>query len=104
MTINRAGLRILDLASEENIFVKSTNRADLPFKFLRGGKEISEDELPINLAIAQNVALRDIELDVEHSDGKIINLIVYASPLYDESGVISGSLSVMVDITARKSI
>ena len=55
-------------------------------------------------ATAHKIALHDIELDVKHANGKLINLLEYASPLLDEHGEVRGSVGVLVDITARKSI
>ena len=101
-TINRAGLQILNLPSDENPLRNPFGAQPLPYKFFRDGKELSPDEFPIQLAITQNMPLGNIEMEVRHSSGRVINLIVYASPLYDEKGTLSGSLGVMVDITARK--
>jgi signal transduction histidine kinase len=48
------------------------------------------------------VAVRDVELDVLRTDGTLLNLYEYDSPLYDEDGKVRGSLGVLVDITSRK--
>lgn len=104
MTINRAGLKMLDLPPEVNPSKSAPGGDQLPFKFMRSGQEIPAAELPMQYAATHKVALQDIELDVQQSNGKVINLIEYASPLYDEQGSVRGSLGVFVDITARKTV
>jgi signal transduction histidine kinase len=74
----------------------------LSFKVLHDGREVSPEELPMQFAASHGVALRDLELDVLRADGTLLNLLEYASPLYDEHGKVRGSLGVFVDITHRK--
>jgi hypothetical protein len=104
MTINRAGLKMLNLPPETNPSKSAPTGDDLSFKVLRAGKELPAEELPMQYATTHRIAVHDVELDVLHSDGKVINLIEYASPLYNDQGIVSGSLGVLVDITAHKSI
>jgi len=104
MTINPAGLKMLNLPPGANPSKSAPDGEQLPFKVLRAGQEVPADELPMQAAIIKGVALHDIELDVQHTNGNLVNLLEYASPLYDEIGNVRGSLGVFVDITARKSV
>jgi signal transduction histidine kinase len=46
--------------------------------------------------------VRDVELEIVHSDGEIINLLSSAAPLLDERGQPRGSVGAFLDITERK--
>ena len=104
MTINTAGRRMLNLGFAANPSKSAPDRDQLPFKILRSGHEVPPEELPIQYAMKHKVALKEQELDILHPDGKVENMLEYASPLYDEQGAVTGCLGVMVDITPRKTI
>jgi signal transduction histidine kinase/PAS domain-containing protein len=104
ITINRVGLKILNLPPDADLSTLTLNGGQLPFKVLRAGKEVPFAERPMQYAVKHRVALRDVELDIQYPNGRLINLLEYASPLYDRQGNVRGSLGVLVDITARKSI
>ena len=95
---------MLNLPPGANPSKSAPDGEQLPFKVLRAGQEVPADELPMQAAVIKGVALHDIELDVQHTNGNLVNLLEYASPLYDEIGNVRGSLGVFVDITARKSV
>jgi signal transduction histidine kinase/PAS domain-containing protein len=102
MTINPAGLKLLNLPPQVNPSKSAPGGEELPFKVFKNGKEVPAAELPMQYAAAHDVAVRDVELDVLRTDGTLLNLYEYASPLYDEDGKVRGSLGVLVDITSRK--
>jgi signal transduction histidine kinase/PAS domain-containing protein len=102
MTINPAGLKLLNLPSQTNPSKSAPGGEGLPFKVLKDGKEVPPAELPMQYAAAHDVEVRDVEIDVLRTDGTLLNLYEYASPLYDEDGRVRGSLGVLVDITSRK--
>jgi PAS domain S-box-containing protein len=104
MEINRAGSRMLNVFSGSNPSKSAPEGDQLPFKVLRNGHEVPPEELPMQYATTHKVAIHDIELDVQHVNGKVLHLLEYASPIYDKKGILTGSLGVMVDITLRKSI
>ena len=104
MTINRAGSKILNLSPGTNPSKSAPGADQLPFKILRSGQEVPVEDLPMQYAAAHKAALHDVELEVKHADGSLINMLEYAAPLFDEKGEVRGSVGVIVDITARKSI
>ncbi|MEH2307047.1 PAS domain S-box protein [Nostoc sp.] len=83
----------LNVPSDE----KSTN-----FKIYREGRELSEEELPMQYSAAHGVEVVDCELEVVHENGKIVNLLEYVAPLFDEEGKTRGSVGAFLDITERK--
>jgi PAS domain S-box-containing protein len=71
-------------------------------KLLRAGKEVPPGALPMQVAARTGEPVTGQELELVSPDGHIINSYASASPLYDESGKVRGSLGVFVDITAQK--
>ncbi|WP_416667354.1 ATP-binding protein [Egbenema bharatensis] len=71
------------------------------FKVYQDNKELEPDELPMQYAALHGVEVRDLELDVVRADGKVVKLLEYAAPLFDEDGQTIGSVGAFVDITAR---
>ncbi|MDZ7951151.1 PAS domain S-box protein [Nostoc sp. DedQUE09] len=72
------------------------------FKIYRQGRELSTEELPMQYSAAHGVEVLDCELDVVHENGKIVNLLQYVAPLFDEEGKTRGSVGAFLDITERK--
>src|SRR5262245_6312317 len=100
--LNPAGAAMLGVTTSENVSKSGADSESLPFKVLQNGRELQPDELPMQVAAARNSQVRDVEIEVVHNDGRVVNLFEYASPLLDEQGKIRGCLGLFVDITERK--
>ncbi|MBC6434380.1 PAS domain S-box protein [Nostoc sp. HG1] len=72
------------------------------FKIYREGRELSAEELPMQYSATHGVEVLGCELDVIHENGKIVNLLEYVAPLFDEEGKTRGSVGAFLDITERK--
>ncbi|MHC5827365.1 MAG: PAS domain S-box protein, partial [Nostoc sp.] len=72
------------------------------FKFHREGRELSAEELSMQYSATHGVEVVDCEVDVLHENGKIVNLLEYVAPLFDEEGKTRGSVGAFLDITERK--
>ncbi|MEH2321977.1 PAS domain S-box protein [Nostoc sp.] len=72
------------------------------FKFYREGRELLKEELPMQYSATHGVEVLDFEVDVVHENGKIVNLLEYVAPLFDEEGKTRGSVGAFLDITERK--
>ncbi|MBD2246126.1 ATP-binding protein [Nostoc sp. FACHB-888] len=72
------------------------------FKVYRHGRELSAEELPMQYSAAHGAEVLDCELEVIHENGKIVNLLEYVAPLFDEEGKTRGSVGAFLDITERK--
>lgn len=103
ITGNRASREMLRLDTQRNASLTAPD-ADRPqhFRVLREGVELAPEELPMQYAARTGDEVRALVLDVAFNDGETRHLLEYASPLYDESGAIRGSLGVFVDITERR--
>ncbi|MCL6751056.1 PAS domain S-box protein [Nostoc sp. CCCryo 231-06] len=72
------------------------------FKIYGEGRELSAEELPMQYSATHGVEVLGCELDVIHENGKIVNLLEYVAPLFDEEGKTRGSVGAFLDITERK--
>jgi signal transduction histidine kinase/ActR/RegA family two-component response regulator len=71
------------------------------FRLRQNGKLPRPDEMPMNIAAATGAELRDVRLELLRDDGSILQIAEYVSPLRDSSGKVTGSLGVIVDVTAH---
>ncbi|WP_414573689.1 PAS domain S-box protein [Nostoc sp. CCY 9925] len=72
------------------------------FKIYRQGRELSPEELPMQYSAAHGVEVLDFEVDIRHENGKIVKLLDYVAPLFDEDGKTRGCVGAFLDITERK--
>jgi PAS domain S-box-containing protein len=72
------------------------------FKVYRDGRELSPKELPMQYCAVHGVEVLDLEVDVVRADGKVVTLLEYAAPLFDEAGKTRGCVGAFLDITERK--
>jgi signal transduction histidine kinase/FixJ family two-component response regulator len=100
--VNPALAKLLRVAPDANIALAGPGSNPTSFKILRDGKEPAVGELPMQIAGARGIEVRDQELDIVHADGEVINLFGHAAPLFDEHHTPRGCVGAFVDITERK--
>ncbi|YAF95790.1 MAG: ATP-binding protein [Nodularia sp. CChRGM 3473] len=74
------------------------------FKVYRDGKELLPEELPMQYSASHGVEVLDFEVDIIHENGKLVKLLEFVAPLFDEEGNSRGSVGAFLDITERKQI
>jgi PAS domain S-box-containing protein len=99
ISVNPAGARMLRLGEQQNASASAVRPGTLPFSLRRDGREISPQEMPMQMAVAQRCSIRDLELEIVYADGSVGHLYEYATPLLDESGDVQGCLGFWVDLT-----
>jgi PAS domain S-box-containing protein len=72
------------------------------YRIFRDGRELSADELPVQLAAATGHEVRDCEYTIVFDDGSSREIFGSAVPLLDERGKVRGAVSAYIDITERK--
>lgn len=72
------------------------------FRILRGGVEVPAEDLPVQRAARDGTTTRELEFDVEFSDGTVKRELISARPLLDERGRPRGAVGAILDITARR--
>src|SRR5690606_33979619 len=101
MTINAAGARMLGIGADMNPSKTGPAASALPFRVLQNGREVPDEELPMQVAAREDITLRDADYQILHADGSMVHLLEYAAPLHDEAGGVRGCVGVFVDITER---
>ncbi|GAP99405.1 PAS domain S-box protein [Leptolyngbya sp. NIES-2104] len=95
---------ILSVPPAANVSATGAQAETLPFRQLRNGQEIPGEELPMQVATAQGVEVRDVAIQMVRSDGAVFDWWVNAVPLFDEVGAVRGCVAAFMDITERKRI
>ncbi len=66
------------------------------------GTRLPHDQCPMAMALHQGRPIRGMEAVAERPDGTRISFIPYPTPLFDESGRLTGAVNMLVDISERK--
>jgi PAS domain S-box-containing protein len=90
------------LPTGENISLSGPNRERMPHRYEQNGRVLESDELPMQRAARKGEQVRDMELDMVFKDGRVLNLLGYAAPLFDDHGRLRGAIGANVDITQLK--
>ena len=103
ITTNRVGRELLRLTPDGNASKTAPgDAAPTHFKVFQNGRELSGDELPVQRAAREGVAVENFEEELVFEDGSRRYLLGNAVPLLAEDGKPRGAVAVFVDITARK--
>lgn len=102
ITVNPSFQRMLGLSDGQNASASAPEHEQLPYRCMRNGKEIPGDELPMQVASRTGKEVRDCEFDMALANGKVINLMVSAAPLFDNDGKVRGAIGAHVDVTRLK--
>lgn len=99
ITGNRRANEFYEAASGENV---SATTDPAPRRFLTpDGRELSPDELPMQVACATNQEVRDVELHVVLPSGRRIAMLGHAIPLRNGQGQVRGCVGAFLDVTER---
>jgi PAS domain S-box-containing protein len=101
--VNPAFAKQLGVSPDINVSLSvPSDEKQISYKIYREGRELPLDELPMQYSAAQGVEVLDSEIDVIQENGKIVKLLVYVAPLFDEEGKTRGCIGAFLDITVRK--
>jgi PAS domain S-box-containing protein len=102
---NPAFAKQLRLSPEMNASLTApSDERPTTFKVYREGRELTDQELPMQYSAAHGAEVLDFELDVVHNNGTIVNLLEYVAPLFDEEGKTRGCIGAFLDITERRQV
>src|SRR5262245_27276345 len=68
------------------------------------GTPLPHDECPMALALRHRRPIRGMEAVAERPDGTRIPFISYPTPLFDQSGRLTGAVNMLVDLSERKRV
>jgi len=88
----------------DNLSASATDPAALGrrVRYFREGREVRDDELPLQRAVVEDREVEPLELEVELPNGRRWSTLASGAPLHDPAGHVAGGVAVTVDITARK--
>jgi PAS domain S-box-containing protein len=102
MTGNRAAYELLGLPLRSNVSASAPPGERSATRYLRDGRELRPDELPMQTAAARGVEVRDAGFDVVTPGGAVRHVYGSASPLFDPAGKVRGCVGVFADLTERR--
>jgi len=104
ITGNPAVLAQFEAGPEDNLSASAPD-ADAPgrqVRFFLDGRQISDAELPLQRAVAENREIPPMELEVRLPSGRRWFAATSGAPVHDAEGNVVGGIAVTVDITERK--
>ncbi|MDB6137274.1 MAG: cheR2 1, partial [Verrucomicrobiaceae bacterium] len=103
---NPAVLSQFDISPNDNISASALdeNDAGRKVRFFQNDREVTADDLPLQMAVAQNRSIPPIEYEVLLPNGRRWTLEGSGAPVRDEEGKVIAGVSVTLDITARKRV
>ncbi|WP_158219923.1 PAS domain S-box protein [Ideonella sp. A 288] len=97
---NPAAAAILGVPREQ---VLGRHYLDVPWQRLQAdGTPMPDERSPWLRALQDSETLRNVEMAIVRPDGSICQLITSVTPLHDESGVVTGAVAVISDVTERQ--
>ncbi len=104
ITGNPAVLAQFEVGQEDNLSASAPDpeASGRQVRFFRDGQEISDVDLPLQRAVAENRAIPPMELEIELRSGRRWFADVSGAPIPDREGNVIGGVAVTVDVTDRK--
>ncbi len=93
---------ILGIDGEANASLSAIPDERPNIRVLKDDRELSAEELPMQLAARHSVEVRDMDIDLMRPDGTIVSLLSFAAPLLGKDGKSVGAVGAFLDITERK--
>jgi len=72
------------------------------YRILRNGVPVASGELPMPRAAGGGRPVMGEEYDLVQQDGRVMHLLIYAAPLFDEAGQARGAVGAFLDVTAKR--
>ena len=102
VTGNAALKELLHLEPQQNLSLESPENSKLPYEIFHDGVRLTSDELPLQRAAATGKPVGRIELEIRARNGGLLQTLMSANPLFDDSGSVRGAVGALIDITERK--
>ncbi|HEY9807253.1 MAG TPA: PAS domain S-box protein, partial [Candidatus Obscuribacterales bacterium] len=93
--------QLLGVSADSNISKSAPADQQPSYRVLQNGQEIRTADLPMQMAARLGVEVRDAEFDILLPDGRVHQLLSYATPLRDDQNQIRGVIGAFLNITER---
>jgi len=104
VTGNPAVLAQFEVTTQDNLSASApdANAPGRQVRFFHGGQPITDTDLPLQRAVAENRFIAPMDLEVELPSGRRWSAEASGAPIHDAQGKVIGGVAVTVDITGRK--
>ncbi len=102
MTANQALSDLLGVIPEENISKSTDSEAAALYDLYQDGRVLAPGDLPVQRAVTTGAPVPTAEWEIRRKDGKVIQILGAASPLFDGEGHVRGAVGSFFDVTTRK--
>ena len=104
ITGNPAVLAQFEVTPQDNLSASSPDAvaAGRQVRFFLSGRQITDAELPLQRAVAENRVVSPMELEVQLPSGRRWFADASGAPVRDAQGQVIGGIAVTVDVTDRK--
>lgn len=104
ITGNPAALAQFEVTPQDNLSASATDAvvAGRQLRFFLNGRQITDAELPLQRAVAENRVILSMELEVQLPSGRRWFADASGAPVRDAQGQVIGGIAVTVDATDRK--
>ncbi|MGB8233341.1 MAG: PAS domain S-box protein, partial [Methanobacterium sp.] len=100
---NYADQIVMNVSKGDNVSASAEmDAAAVTYKTFRDGVELLPEELPAQIAASTGKLVAETRVDLVFPDGRNVNLLVSAVPLFDDEGHVRGSITAGIDITHIK--
>lgn len=96
--VNRHGARLLGEDDDR----KGLRAVSVPYRLFDGDRELSLEDQPTQRVARTGKAVPNLEARLLRVDGSSVDVMVSATPLFDELGKPRGAITAIVDISQRK--
>jgi signal transduction histidine kinase/ActR/RegA family two-component response regulator len=103
ITVSPNFASVLGLSLDQNASVSGPGAERIPYRCIKDGRELAPDELPMQVACRTGREVNDFEMELVYGDGRRIELMISAAPLFDDHGQVRGAIGAHVDISKLKS-
>jgi PAS domain-containing protein len=103
---NSTFLAQFESSTEDNVSASASNDDALgrQIRFFLDGRQISDKELPLQRAVAENRVIPSMELEVQLPSGRCWFTEAFGAPMHDPEGNVVGGVAVTLDVTERKQV
>jgi PAS domain S-box-containing protein/excisionase family DNA binding protein len=101
--VNQRHAQMLGIASDQNASFNAYPSGKAPWKTIRDGREITNDERILEMTIKNNKSYSDISQSYFLKDGRKIDVLVYSAPLRENSTV-TGAIGAYLDVTKLREL
>jgi PAS domain S-box-containing protein len=102
VTANQALSDLIGVSPGENISQSADCAGGQAYDLYQSGLPLAPEEYPIQRSIATSKPVPTAEWELRRADGKSVQILGSASPLFDGDGMVRGAVGAFFDVTGRK--